>query len=146
MELTQILDLFNRWIESVIDRRLARYGLIPQDANPTWGSKYEAAPLAGCAPDTLKSWRDKYGWIEGVHYRRVSPNETLYNLPLMADFRANFHQQENHLAAVQAMAIALSPATRGGQVAKGNPAKAPLRYAPSEQRGQRRSPRPQPHG
>lgn len=146
IELTQVLDLFSRWLEGVIDRRLAKYGLIPQDSQPLWGTKYEAAPLAGCSPDTLKNWRKEFGWIEGVHYRRVSAKETVYNLPLMADFGANRHRPEEHLSAVQMMASALSQAAPARQKPKGSLAGAPGGCAPFARPSQLRSPRTRSRG
>ncbi len=49
---------------------------------------------------TLKSYRLKGLWIEGIHWHRVTAKSVLYNVPLIMDWIATRDNPELHQVAI----------------------------------------------
>lgn len=73
-----------------------------------WLNKAQAAALLGLSPHTLRRYRERQQWLEGIHYSKLAQNHVLYNEPLILDWVANRHNPAAHQRAIQQYLTQLS--------------------------------------
>lgn len=80
---------------------------------PIYITTAEATAMFNVSRDTLKTWRlgDRRGkpatLKEGVHWVRLGPKATRYNVAMMRDYMATRHAPELHAKAIEAFLRAL---------------------------------------
>ena len=67
-----------------------------------FGTKHQAAALAGLSWETLKKYRrhDK-SLVENIHWVKINARTIRYNLPLIVDWVANRHDPAAHQRAIE---------------------------------------------
>lgn len=80
-----------------------------------WISKNQAAALIGLSPHTLRRYRERGIWQEGIHYSKPSQNSVVYNERLILNWIANRH---NPIAHEQAIERYLSDLSNDGKTAE----------------------------
>jgi len=92
-----------------------------------FGTKKDVERLLGITPRALQYWRiggrDRGRKIlpvlsEGIHWYRLNPTRTLYNIPLMRDFIANRGNPEAHQRAIAAYFASLPSAKAASDAGK----------------------------
>lgn len=87
--------------------------------NSQFSNKKVLAKIIGCSVHTLKAFRLRGDWIEGVHYTRINSRSILYNLPLCIDWIANRNNPLAHQQAIEKYLASLpcnQPKKRGRRV------------------------------
>lgn len=73
-----------------------------------WLSKAQAAHLLGVSPHTLRRYRERGYWQEGIHYSKLAQNHVVYNERLILDWVANRHNPTAHQIAIESYLLELS--------------------------------------
>lgn len=73
-----------------------------------WLSKADAAALIGLSPHTLRRYRERGSWKEGIHYSKLSQNTVVYNERLVLDWVANRNNPDAHKRAIERYLVELS--------------------------------------
>lgn len=73
-----------------------------------WLNKQQAAALIGLSAHTLRRYRERGEWVEGVHYSKVAQNHIVYNERLILDWVANRSNPAAHQRAIEQYLIELS--------------------------------------
>lgn len=66
-----------------------------------WLSKTETAKLIGRSPHTLRRYRERGDWQEGIHYSKLSQNSIVYNKRLILDWVANRNNPIAHQRTIE---------------------------------------------
>ena len=76
----------------------------------TWINKHGVAAILKCHPGTVIRYRNdsEMGWIQDVHWVRITTQNYLYNEELIRDWIANRNDPDAHLAAIEAYRRSLS--------------------------------------
>lgn len=67
----------------------------------TFCNKHVMSELLGYSPHTLKTFRQKGDWIEGVHFIRPNPRVVRYNRELCRDWLVNINDPAKHQKAIE---------------------------------------------
>lgn len=73
-----------------------------------WLDKNDTAALIGLSPHTLRRYREKGIWEEGVHYSKLNQNTVVYNERLVLDWVANRSNPDAHKRAIERYLMELS--------------------------------------
>ena len=93
-----------------------------------WLNKSDAATLIGLSPHTLRRYRERGEWIEGIHYSKIAQNHVVYNEPMILDWVANRNNPAAHQRAIEKYLAQLSA---NGEAA----ATSPTRRRPGKRAG-----------
>lgn len=66
-----------------------------------WISKSQAASLLGLSPHTLRRYRERGEWLEGIHFIKLNQNTVRYNEKLILDWAAHRGKPAAHQRAIE---------------------------------------------
>jgi hypothetical protein len=64
-------------------------------------NKKVMAQKIGYSHHTLRTFRERGDWIEGIHYERVNSRTIRYNTELCSNWLANQHNPKAHQKAIE---------------------------------------------
>lgn len=66
-----------------------------------WISKSQAADLLSLSPHTLRRYRERGEWVEGIHFIKLNQNTVRYNEKLILDWVAHRGNPAAHQRAIE---------------------------------------------
>jgi hypothetical protein len=66
-----------------------------------WLTKSQTADLLSLSPHTLRRYRERGTWLEGIHFIKLNQNTVRYNEKLILDWAAHRNNPSAHQRAIE---------------------------------------------